>query len=127
MTPEVALIIGAFWQFLQDRHGVLAAAINVRPGTFRVTERFASYWGEANPASGQCETWYCRMPAIVEKWPPPREDFARRRSDAGGGDVYGSSPFGTISLCLDAPNARHDATQGSDPWLKSICALHFMI
>jgi hypothetical protein len=49
------------------------------------------------------ETWYCRVLAIVEKWRPLGEDFAPRRSDAEGGDVYGYPPFRAVSLCLDAP------------------------
>jgi hypothetical protein len=57
------------------------------------------------------ETWYCGVPAIVEKCPPMSEDFAPRRSDAEGGDVYGHSLFRTISLCLDAPNTQHDFAQ----------------
>jgi hypothetical protein len=39
------------------------------------------------------ETWSCRVPAIVEKWPPLSEDFERNRSDAEGGDFNGYPPF----------------------------------
>jgi hypothetical protein len=49
------------------------------------------------------ETWSCRVPAIVEKWPPLSEDFAPRRSDAEGGDFYGYPLFRTVFLGLDAP------------------------
>src|ERR1700730_5441624 len=64
------------------------------------------------------ETWYCRVPAIVEKWPPLSEDFARRRSDAEGGDAYGHSPFRTVPLCLDAPHSTTLRNTRERPMLK---------
>jgi hypothetical protein len=67
-----------------------------------------AFWHSCKTDPGR-ETWYCRVPAIVEKWLPLSEDFAPRRSDAEGGLWLSTFPYG-LPL-LRRAYTQHDFAQ----------------